>query len=106
MNRAEKRKALRRVNTPHKFEEALNEGLNMQKRDMQRQFEEQKKEVIDIVLTMTAYTIQYKLGLGKKRLPKIIHSILDNIDAFNTGHLNRADFEYIKEDLKKYNVYI
>lgn len=106
MNRAERRKALKNVNTPQKFTEAMQEGLKLQRRDMEKQFENQKKDVVDVIMTMTAYTIQYKLGLGKKRLPEIMNAIMDNIDAFNTGHLNKEDFEQIKEEMKKYNFYI
>ena len=106
MNRAERRRALKRINTPSKFTEAMSEGLIMQRKDIQKQFEKQKADMIDVVLTMTAYTIQYKLGLGKKRLPEIMNQIIDNIDAFNTGHLSKEDFETIKEMMKKYNFYI
>lgn len=103
MNRAEKRKALKSINTPAKFTEAMSEALDFQRRDMQKQFEKQKKDFVDVIMTMTAYTIQYKLGLGKKRLPEIMNAILNNIDAFNSGHLNKEDFEAIKEMMKKYN---
>ena len=106
MNRSERRKALKSINPPKKFTETLSEALDFQRRDMEKKFEQQRKDMVDVVLTMTAYTIQYKLGLGKKRLPEIMGYILDNIDAFNTGHLTKDDFETIKEDLKKYNFYI
>ena len=106
MNRAERRKALKSINTPKKFTDTISEALDFQRRDMEKKFEQQRKDMVDVVLTMTAYTIQYKLGLGKKRLPEIMGYILDNIDAFNTGHLTKEDFETIKEDLKKYNFYI
>ena len=106
MNRAERRKALKSINTPKKFTDTLSEALDFQRRDMEKKFEQQRKYMVDVVLTMTAYTIQYKLGLGKKRLPEVMGYILDNIDAFNTGHLTKEDFEIIKEDLKNYNFYI
>lgn len=106
MNRSERRKALKSINTPKKFTDTLSEALDFQRRDMEKHFEQQRKDMVDIVLTMTAYTIQYKLRLGKKRLPEIMNYILNNIDSFNSGHLTREDFETIKEDLKNYNFYI
>lgn len=106
MNREQKRRALKEVNTPYKFNQAMSYGLDMQKRDLEQRFNAQKKDIIDIILTMTAYTIQYKLGLGKKRLPEIMNAILNNIDSFNTGHLTKQDFDFIKEDLKRYNFYV
>lgn len=106
MNRKEKRNALKSINTPKKFEEAMGMALKMQRKDMEEQFEKQRENVVDVILTMVAYTIQYKLGLGKKRLPEIMKSILDNIDAFNTGHLSEVDYETIKKELEKYGVSI
>ena len=106
MNRTERRKALKSINTPKKFTNTLSEALDYQRRDMEKQFERQRKNMVDVILTMTAYTIQYKLGLGKKRLPEVMGYILNNIDAFNTGHLTKEDFEDIKEHLKYYNFYI
>lgn len=106
MNREEKRKALKSINTPQKFTDAVSLALKKQREDMQKDFEIQKQNVLDVILTMTAYTIQYKLGLGKKRLPEIIESIMINIDSFNTGQLTKEDYKTIQEDLKKYNIII
>ena len=106
MNRSERRKALKSINTPQKFTDAVSLALKKQREDMLNDFAKQKKEFVDIILTMTAYTIQYKLGLGKKRLPEIIESIMINIDSFNTGQLTKEDYKTIQEDLKKYNIII
>ena len=106
MNRTERRKALKSINTPQKFTDAVSLALKKQREDMLNDFAKQKKEFVDIILTMTAYTIQYKLGLGKKRLPEIISAIYDNIDAFNTGHLSKDDYETIKKEIQKYNIII
>lgn len=57
------------------------------------------KMAIDTILYMTCYTLNYKLGLGKKRLPEIMYHIVDNIDAYNTGHLTHEDFKEIKNQM-------
>lgn len=106
MNREERRKVLKSINTPQKFSEALNYGLDRQRRDMQEHFDNQKRQMVEIVMTMTAYTLQYKLGFGKKRLPEIMGAIFNNLDAFTTGHLSKEDYEFIREDLKRYNFYV
>lgn len=59
------------------------------------------RTAIDMILYMTAYTLSYKLGLGKKRLPQIMYHIMDNIDAYNTGHLSLQDYEEIKRQMKE-----
>lgn len=101
MNRLQKRKQAKMYNTPAKF----NAMINNERYFMKQQLEYRKSQYVEVILTMVAYTIQYKLGLGKKRLPEIMGYIMDNIDAFNTGHLNSDDFKEIKKELKeKYDV--
>ena len=59
------------------------------------------RTAIDMIMYMTAYTINYKLGFGKKRLGRIMYHIMDNIDAYNTGHLSLQDYDEIKEQMNK-----
>lgn len=59
------------------------------------------KTAIDMIMYMTAYTINYKLGFGKKRLARIMHHIIDNIDAYNTGHLTHEDYVEIKKQMNE-----
>ena len=84
--------------------QAVNIALERQREMYYRQVKEEKLQAIDVILTMTAYTLNYKLGLGKKRLPDIMASILDNIDAFNTGHLTKDDFEEIHKQMEDLGV--
>lgn len=55
------------------------------------------KGSMDMILYMVAYTLNYKLGFGKKRLSRIMYQILDNIDAYNTGHLTHEDYIEIQK---------
>ena len=88
------------------------ERRNMEKKygpnfAMQKYREEIKEEgiqqgmrmAIEIILYMTCYTLNYKLGLGRKRLPEIMYHIVDNVDAYNTGHLTPEDFIEIKKQM-------
>lgn len=59
------------------------------------------RTAIDMILYMVSYTLNYKLGLGKKRLPEIMYHILDNIDAYNTGHLTHEDYIEIKKQMNE-----
>lgn len=67
-------------------------------------FKSGMKHVIDITFYMVAYTLNYKLGFGRKRLQEIMYSIYDNIDAYRTGHLTVDDFDTIKADIEKLGV--
>lgn len=64
------------------------------------------KSVSDIVFYMTAYTINYKLGFGKERLPKIMKEIYSNIDAYRTKHLTPSDYNTIVSEMNKLGVCI
>lgn len=104
-NRAQRRKYAKTINTPKKFEQSMNYALSVERENMRRQIKQNKEDVIEIVLTMTAYTIQYKLGFGKKRLNWIMDKILNNIESFYTGHLTPDDYREIRETLyKKYEM--
>lgn len=59
------------------------------------------RSAVDVILYMVAYTLNYKLGFGRKRLQRIMYHITDNIDAYNTGHLTPADFKTIKQEMNK-----
>mgnify|MGYP001623649252 CR=1 FL=1 len=40
-----------------------------------------------------AYTLNYKYGFGKKRLPEMLEQIMYTFDCFISGHLNLEDCE-------------
>lgn len=94
MNRAKRREYERKYGkefTMQKYrEEAIEQGAKQGARTS-----------IEMILYMTAYTINYKLGLGKKRLPLLMSQIIDNIDAFNTGHLSLQDYDEIKKQMNE-----
>lgn len=59
------------------------------------------RTTIEMILYMVSYTLNYKLGLGKKRLPQIMNYIIENIDAYNTGHLKIQDYDEIKKQMNE-----
>lgn len=50
-----------------------------------------------------AYTLNYKFGIGKKRMPKILDQIMFTFDCFSSGHLNIED---CKSELEKIGIRI
>lgn len=99
MNRARRREYERKYGkefTMQKYrEEAVEAGAKQGART-----------AIDMIMYMTAYTINYKLGFGKKRLGRIMYHIIDNIDAYNTGHLTHEDYVEIKKEMNKLGFYM
>lgn len=80
----------------------LNEKVLMNARlAKEKEIKEALSENVDIMLIAVAYTLRYVCGFGKKRLPEIMHRILNNIDSFRTGHLTLED---CIQELKKYGI--
>ena len=95
MNRSERRKYEKQGYSQYSImkkyrEEAYEEGFNAGIKHAQ-----------NVIMMMTAYTIKTHLGLGRKRLPEIMHYIQENIISFQTGHLTAEDIPAIKEELKQ-----
>lgn len=105
MNREQRRQQAKKINTPQKLRDMTDIALRMQRDKLKKEFELEQRERLDIWYTMTAWVLQYKLGLGKKRLPEIMDAILNNIDCFNTKHLKPEDYMEIKRTLEKYGIY-
>lgn len=98
MNRQERRKLERK---------GVNKKVIMDtwsKDNYDRGFSDGMRFVEEAVCIMTAYTLNYKLGFGRKRLTKIMYDIFNNIDSFRTGHLTRDDFDTIKSEMSKLGI--
>ena len=70
----------------------------------QRGVKDGKLDAIEIMFYMTAYTLNYKLDFGAKRLQRVMYWIFNNIDSFRTGHLTREDYPDIKKKMNKLGV--
>lgn len=97
MNRAERRRQERKYGKVVAMQRYRDEAFELGRQCGQR-------EDLEVILYMTAYTIQYKLGFGEKRLTNIMYHIMDNIDAFKTGHLTPNDFKEIKQEINKLGI--
>ena len=67
-------------------------------------FKSGMKHVVEITFYMVAYTLNYKLGFGRKRLQEIMLNIYNNIDSYRTGHLSTDDYDTIKAEIEKLGV--
>jgi len=103
VNRAYRRRQAKKINTPQKLERVVDECIRYREKEMQDLYQKKLGEFVDVMIVMTAYTLNLE-GFGKKRLPKIMERVLNNIDAFRTGHLAPDDFDIIKDEVKKLGV--
>lgn len=100
MNRQERRRAEKQG---YNRKDIMDQTL----RDVYKQgFDEGMKHIVNAIFYMTAYTINYKLGFGKKRLQEIMYAIFNNIDAYRTGHLTIDDYETIEKEMNELGVRI
>lgn len=101
MNRKQRREVARNINTYEKLRDFENEFIRIEREKLKKELAFTKKMYLEILMTMTAWTLSCKLGLGKKRLPEIMDAIINNIDCFNTGNLSNEDFQEIKKEVAK-----
>lgn len=91
----DKRKALREIqkrwDKPEKLLEYLLEFERQEETDRELIRKATMKETALNYSIAVAYTLNYKYGFGKKRLPEVIKQIMYTFDCFISGHLNLQD---------------
>jgi len=97
MNRQERRKLERKYGVEYSMQRYRDDAYQVG-------FKEGVNATYAVVMNTVAYTLNYKLNLGKKRLPEIMQFIADNVDSFRTGQLDPDDYKEIKEIVKKLGV--
>ena len=91
----DKRKVLREIrkkwDEPEKLLEFLINFENQE--DVEREIIRKKtmEETAKNYSIALAYTLNYKFGFGKKRLPKVMDEIFKTFDYFISGHLDLND---------------
>ena len=99
MNRAERRKKIKELNTPQKLEQFSAEL----ERRLRREFEERNKEdfrnFVRFYTVLTAYVLNDELGLGPTRLPRVLRSIQHHVDLLDSDHIKIEELEeWLKEE--------
>jgi hypothetical protein len=93
MNRKERREYEKKYGTVFTMQKYRDDAFNAG-------FKEGVNTTYMVVMNMVAYSLNYKLGLGQKRLPEIMRTIADNIDSYRTGQLDAEDYKEIKKIVK------
>lgn len=93
----------KRWDSPEKLLDYLLELDKQSEIDIELAYKKGLKETVKNYSVAVAYTLNYKFGFGKKRLPKLMEEIYFICDSFKTGHLSLDD---CNEELKRVGVHI
>ena len=99
MNRKQRREYEKKYGTVFTMQKYRDDAINSG-------FREGVNTTYMVVMNMVAYSLNYKLGLGRKRLPEIMKTIADNIDSYRTGQLDTEDYKEIKKIVQKLGIYL
>ena len=103
----DKRKMLREIrkkwDNPEKLLDFLLEVDKQHELDLELAYNRGLKETVKNYSVAVAYTLNYKFGFGKKRLPEVMSAIAFTCDCFTSNNLSLED---CNEELKKIGVHI
>lgn len=109
MNRAERRKYLKDINTPAKYEGRIREVEKYLRREYEdkykKSYEEQLENAIDIFMMTIVYTLHFNEStkFGNKRIQDFMDDLIETVDMFRRGEAKPEDYE---EQLKKEGIKI
>lgn len=93
MNRAERRKKIRQINTPQKIEQFTSEMERRLRMEYMERSDAKNREFVKCYTILTAYVLNDELGLGPTRLPKVLRSIQHHIDLLSSDHIKIEELE-------------
>ena len=99
MNRKQRREYEKKYGTVFTMQKYRDDAFNAG-------FKEGVNTTYAVVMNTVAYTLNYKLNLGRKRLPEMMKFIADNVDSFRTGQLDSDDYKEIKKKVQKLGIYL
>lgn len=101
MNRAERRKKIKQINTPQKIEQFSAEMERRLRIEYAEKAKSNNREFIKCYTILTAYVLNDELGLGPARLPKVLRSIQHHVDLLSSDHIKIEELEdWLREEKK------
>ena len=77
------------------------EQLEQYKKDIYRDFvENERKYVDDVIFNCFVIALNKELGLGKKRLTKVLEEVREQLDCLKLGYLSLDDLKQLSESLQ------
>ena len=93
MNRAQRRKQIKKINTPQKIEQFSSELERRLRIEYAERAKNDHREFVKFYTILTAYVLNDELGLGPTRLPKVLKSIQHHIDLLDSDHIKIQELE-------------
>ena len=103
MNREQRRKMAKRINTPQKLEQVVDRVVTVREKEQEKIYQQKLADYTDVMVYMTAYVLDLE-GIEKDRIARIVNRVLFNIDSFRTGELLPDDFKTIKKEMQELGV--
>ena len=99
MNRAERRRKVKKMNTPQKLEQFSAEMERRLRMEYAERARCTNREFIKCYTILTAYVLNDELGLGPTRLPKVLKSIQHHVDLLSSDHIKIEELEdWLREE--------
>lgn len=99
--RAERRRLEREQQKNKAVYTVTREQLEQYKKDIYRDFvENERKYVDDVIFNCFVIALNKELGLGKKRLTKVLEEVREQLDCLKLGYLSLDDLKQLSESLQ------
>ena len=99
--RAERRRLEREQQKNKAVYTVTREQLEQYKKDIYRDFvENERKYVDDVIFNCFVIALNKELGLGKKRLTKVLEEVREQLDCLKLGYLSLDDLKQLSASLQ------
>lgn len=99
--RAERRRLEREQQKNKAVYTVTREQLEQYKKDIYKDFvENERKYVDDVIFNCFVIALNKELGLGKKRLTKVLEEVREQLDCLKLGYLSLDDLKQLSESLQ------
>ena len=99
--RAEKRRLEKQQAKSKAVYTVTREQLEQYKKDIYKDFvENERKYVDDVIFNCFVIALNKELGLGKKRLTKVLEEVREQLDCLKLGYLSLDDLKQLSESLQ------
>ena len=99
--RAERRRLEREQQKNKAVYTVTREQLEQYKKDIYKDFvENERKYVDDVIFNCFVIALNKELGLGKKRLTKVLEEVREQLDCLKLGYLSLDDLKLLSESLQ------
>ena len=99
--RAERRRLEREQQMNKAVYTVTREQLEQYKKDIYKDFvENERKYVDDVIFNCFVIALNKELGLGKKRLTKVLEEVREQLDCLKLGYLSLDDLKQLSESLQ------